>query len=85
VARGAAVTIDILRWDEVDLSIEARLLEVAAAPAGDVALDDEESDEDESVAAVAAEAEGVADLTPVGVDAAAPAEEPGSEAPPLSN
>lgn len=28
VARGAQVKLDILRWDEVDLSIEARLLEV---------------------------------------------------------
>ena len=31
VARGALVKLDILRWDEVDLSIEARLLEVPAA------------------------------------------------------
>jgi len=31
VARGAQVKLDILRWDEVDLSIEARLLEVPAA------------------------------------------------------
>ena len=67
----------------MDLSIEARLLEVAAAPAADdVALEDEE---DESVPAVAAEAEGVADLTPVSVDAAVPAEAAAGEAPPLSN
>ncbi len=28
VARGAQVKLDILRWDELDLSVEARLLEV---------------------------------------------------------
>jgi exoribonuclease-2 len=30
VARGAQVKLDILRWDEVDLSVEARLLEMLA-------------------------------------------------------
>jgi exoribonuclease-2 len=35
VARGAQVKLDILRWDEVDLTIEARLLEVQAAPGAD--------------------------------------------------
>lgn len=42
-ARGTQVRLDLLRWDEVDLTIEARLLEIAAAgaePAMDV---DEES------------------------------------------
>ncbi|MDC8758740.1 ribonuclease catalytic domain-containing protein [Janthinobacterium fluminis] len=43
VARGAQVKLDILRWDEVDLSIEARLLEIAAAPeAADAGLDYED-------------------------------------------
>jgi exoribonuclease-2 len=44
VARGAAVKLDVLRWDEVDLSIETRLLEVATdqAPAADVDFDEEE-------------------------------------------
>jgi exoribonuclease-2 len=28
VARGAQVKLDILRWDEVDLSVEARILEI---------------------------------------------------------
>jgi exoribonuclease-2 len=32
VARGTQVTLDILRWDEIDLSVEARLLEIEAAP-----------------------------------------------------
>lgn len=76
VARGAQVKLDILRWDEVDLSIEARLLEVAdAAPAADADLDFEEeteasegaapADTGEAAAAEAAEAEGVvAVITP---------------------
>src|SRR5471032_1630328 len=34
VARGAQVKLDLLRWDEVDLTIEARLLEIAAVPEG---------------------------------------------------
>src|SRR5450830_631497 len=44
VARGAAVKLDVLRWDEVDLSIETRLLEIPAdqAPAGDVDFEEEE-------------------------------------------
>ena len=32
VARGAQVKLDILRWDEVDLSVEARLLEMITTP-----------------------------------------------------
>ena len=50
-ARGAQVKLDILRWDEVDLSLEARLLEIAATPemATDVGFDDEdESDSTDS-------------------------------------
>ncbi|HAT32553.1 MAG TPA: ribonuclease II [Janthinobacterium sp.] len=46
VARGAQVKLDILRWDEVDLSLEARLLEIAAAP--EVAADAELDYEDEA-------------------------------------
>ena len=65
VARGAQVKLDILRWDEVELTIEARLLEVpaATAPTGAEAdFDDEELDVPEEAvdapeAAVEAEAE----------------------------
>jgi exoribonuclease-2 len=47
VARGAAVKLDILRWDEVDLSIEARLLEIPTdAAATDVDFEDDEVDEE---------------------------------------
>ena len=63
VARGAQVKLDILRWDELDLTIEARLLEVAAAPGAEAELDYEEGEEegDSGQAAVAevVEAEGV--------------------------
>jgi exoribonuclease-2 len=63
VARGAQVKLDILRWDELDLTIEARLLEVPvdAAPAADAELDYEEEEADSGQAAVqeAVEAEGV--------------------------
>jgi exoribonuclease-2 len=39
--RGTQIRLDLLRWDEVDLSVEARLLEVEAGP-GEAALADEE-------------------------------------------
>ena len=50
VARGAQVKLDLLRWDEVDLSIEARLLEIAAVPdaAADAELDYEEEAGDDA-------------------------------------
>ncbi|MET0982371.1 MAG: RNB domain-containing ribonuclease [Telluria sp.] len=68
VARGAQVRLDIVRWDEVDLSLEARLLEVAAAPGEELAFEEEEGDGgDTGEAAVeeVAEAEGaVAAVSP---------------------
>ncbi|MBJ7310572.1 ribonuclease catalytic domain-containing protein [Rugamonas sp. CCM 8940] len=65
VARGAQVKLDILRWDEVDLSIEARLLEipVAATVAADAELDYE--DEDGADGAPAAEADAEAEAAKV--------------------
>jgi exoribonuclease-2 len=62
VARGAQVKLDILRWDEVDLTIEARLLEVpeVQAPVEDVAFDEEE---DTGQAAVAEGVEAEATTT----------------------
>ena len=62
VARGAQVKLDIIRWDEVDLSIEARLLEVAAVAPAEVDLDfeeDEGPDAGEAAVQEAVEAEGV--------------------------
>jgi len=72
VARGAQVKLDIVRWDEVDLSLEARLLEVAAA-APDASLEleeEEEGDTGEAALAEVVEAEGVvaAVTTEEGVD-----------------
>ncbi len=66
VARGAQVKLDILRWDELDLTIEARLLEVPsdAAVATDAELDYE--DEADSGATEAAEAEGATVVAPEG-------------------
>ena len=74
VARGAQVKLDIVRWDEVDLSLEARLLEVAAAPSEDIAFEEEEGDvADTGEAAVeeAVEAEGA--VAAVSTDDPAPA------------
>ncbi|MES2151362.1 MAG: RNB domain-containing ribonuclease [Pseudomonadota bacterium] len=56
VARGAQVRLDVLRWDEVDLSIEARLLEVPAASAIAPDADLDYEDEDDSGQAAVAEA-----------------------------
>jgi exoribonuclease-2 len=68
VARGAQVKLDILRWDEVDLTIEARLLEipVAAEIPADAELDyGEEEDSGQAAVTEAVEAEGiVAVVTP---------------------
>jgi exoribonuclease-2 len=61
LARGAQVRLDIVRWDEVDLSLEARLLEVAAV-AADASVDldeEEEGDTGEPALAEAVEEEGV--------------------------
>lgn len=43
VARGSQVKLDLLRWDEVDLTIEARLLDITqAADANEAELDEED-------------------------------------------
>jgi exoribonuclease-2 len=71
-SRGAQVRLDIVRWDEVDLSLEARLLEVAEpTPEAAAALELEEEEEaaaeagdtGEAAAAEAAEAEGSVTVT----------------------
>ena len=56
VARGLQVKLDLVRWDEIDLTIEARLLEVPVAQPGDVldVADDLDDIEDEDAAADAA-------------------------------
>ncbi|AYR22644.1 RNB domain-containing ribonuclease [Herbaspirillum rubrisubalbicans] len=57
LARGLQVKLDLLRWDEVDLSVEARLLEVPTAAAQALASDLGEEDEEllEGMAALGAE------------------------------
>ncbi|MYM23381.1 RNB domain-containing ribonuclease [Duganella sp. FT135W] len=51
VARGATVKLDILRWDEVDLTVEARILEIPTdAVPTDAELDDDEEEESGPVA-----------------------------------
>jgi exoribonuclease-2 len=60
VARGAQVRLDIVRWDEVDLSLEARLLEVAAvAPDAALEYEEEEGDAGEAATLEVVEAEGM--------------------------
>lgn len=81
VARGAQVKLDILRWDEVDLSIEARLLEIAATP--EVAADAELDYEDAADADAQADADADADagvVEPAAPDAELQAVELGGEA-----
>jgi exoribonuclease-2 len=80
VARGAQVRLDIVRWDEVDLSLEARLLEVAAAaPDADVAFEEEDGDTGQAAVEEAVEAEGmVAVVSPESTGEPVPATEPES-------
>jgi exoribonuclease II len=75
VARGAQVKLDIVRWDEVDLSLEARLLEVAqAAPSEELAFDEEEGDmADTGEAAVEEVVEAEGAVAAVSTDDATPA------------
>jgi exoribonuclease-2 len=70
VARGAQVRLDIVRWDELDLSLEARLLEVAEpTPEAAAAMELEEEEE-----AVAATADATADTGEAAAEEAAEAE-----------
>ncbi len=52
VARGTQVKLDLIRWDEVDLSVEARLLEIAAAPSSEPLGDVEELEDEPQQAPV---------------------------------
>ncbi len=72
VARGAQVRLDIVRWDEVDLSLEARLLEVAqTAPSEELAFEEEEGDTGEAAVEEVVEAEGA--VAAISSDATTPA------------
>jgi exoribonuclease II len=73
VARGTQVKLDVIRWDEVDLSIEARLLEIAAAPSGEQLEEAEEEMEDQAAEEiVAGPVEGNEEAAAAEVPAAAP-------------
>jgi len=56
LARGAQVRLDVLRWNEVDLSIEARLLEVLSGSTAAELPDEAEEDEQAAAAEAASEA-----------------------------
>ena len=59
LARGLQVKLDLLRWDEVDLSVEARLLEVPAAAGQALAdLGDEEDELPDGMGGESDEADG---------------------------
>ena len=60
VARGAQVRLDLLRWDEVDLTVEARLLEILPVDGvAAIAQDADDALEDEHDAPAVAEADTV--------------------------
>ncbi|HTH45165.1 MAG TPA: RNB domain-containing ribonuclease [Oxalicibacterium sp.] len=73
VARGSQVRLDLLRWDEVDLTVEARVLDIVQQADASAAADLEEEIEGEEAAA---------DPTPVDVagEAAAPDAAPNAAA-----
>jgi exoribonuclease-2 len=83
VARGAQVKLDIVRWDEIELNLEARLLEVASSTPDAAIADEEDTEADtdtgEAAAAEAVEAEGA-----VAVVETADVTEPASSATPSS-
>jgi exoribonuclease-2 len=64
------VRLDIVRWDEVDLSLEARLLEVAAAPEAPrwPLEEEEEGDTGEAAVEEVVEAEGIVAAVATGSD-----------------
>jgi exoribonuclease-2 len=84
VARGAQVRLDIVRWDEVDLSLEARLLEVAEPTpeaAAALELEDEEAEvASDAAAEEAVEAEGSVTVTDPETQTDVPAEPAGPAA-----
>jgi exoribonuclease II len=70
LARGAQVKLDLIRWDELDLTVEARLLEVAPLPAlevPDIAETDdiaEQVEEQSEVAEAASGNDGEVEIVP---------------------
>jgi len=55
--RGSRVKLDIIGWDEIDLTLEARFLELVPEPEAVVALDEEETDEEGIVTEIVVKSE----------------------------
>jgi len=67
IARGLQVKLDLLRWDEIDLTIEARLLEMPTAQASATPLDEDDDGDEATQEEIVVPAE--ADVSgPVGVE-----------------
>ena len=69
--RGSRVRLDLIGWDEVDLSLEARFLEILSAPTSDAMVDEEEDDEQTVGAEELVEEAGAAAADAAAADAAA--------------
>lgn len=63
-ARGAQVKLDLLRWDEVDLTVEARLIEIAAVSDVEPIVDEEELIDVEATEAEPATSAHAVDIQP---------------------
>lgn len=50
--RGSRVKLDIIGWDEIDLSIETRFLEILASPDSAAPMEEDEGEDEEKVVAV---------------------------------
>lgn len=58
LARGTQLTLDLVRWDEIDLTVEARLLEVARTPGQEMPeLEQDRADTESAVIASATDVE----------------------------
>ncbi|MGS0743317.1 ribonuclease catalytic domain-containing protein [Glaciimonas sp. GG7] len=74
VARGASVKLDLIRWDECDLSLEVRLLEVLTVPVteGDQMEDEDVSEELDAAMDMPHEVAEAPETSDVGADDANP-------------
>jgi exoribonuclease-2 len=60
--RGSRVKLDIIGWDEIDLSLEARFLEILSSPDSTSVADEEDEEDDELVGEVEAGEETSAEI-----------------------
>ena len=73
VARGSQVRLDLLRWDDVELSVEARFIDVAAAAPGATGQENDHEPDDGDQAESADNAEGSAEDGALNLGGATPA------------